>query len=272
MRKNSLQYHLRIISTKPHILNWFVPFFTLNNPKEYLRHFTGFGENKVATYHFKNGLQFKFQPRTKDTAILVESIRDTYLPPQIKIDEQSIVIDIGAHIGAFTIPAAKLVSKGRVYAFEPGDVNFALLEKNVLINNLTNVSFEKYAISDSESTAELLLDPSNTGMNSIVFEDDKAVKQTVQTKTLESVIEANKLGVVDLLKIDTEGSEYKILYSLPVEHFPKIKQISVEYHQVDKNDQNGNALSHFLKDKGYVVKKKSFPGAVIGMLYASRFQ
>ena len=51
-----------------------------------------------------------------------------------------VFVDVGAHIGYFTLLASKIVGPvGRVYAFEPNTNNFKLLQKNVKRNKLNNV-------------------------------------------------------------------------------------------------------------------------------------
>jgi FkbM family methyltransferase len=48
-----------------------------------------------------------------------------------------VIYDVGANIGIYTIPAAKLVgATGRVYAFEPHSINFATLLLNIKANSL----------------------------------------------------------------------------------------------------------------------------------------
>ena len=57
------------------------------------------------------------------------------------------VIDVGANVGWYTVIASKLVGKkGRVIAFEPEPVNFAILKKNVLANGCENVILELKAL------------------------------------------------------------------------------------------------------------------------------
>lgn len=79
------------------------------------------------------------------------------------------VVDIGSHIGYFTILMSKLVGEtGKVYAFEPEKRNFELLKKNVEFNKCSNVILNNIAISDKTGKIKLYLtNKSNSGTHSI---------------------------------------------------------------------------------------------------------
>jgi protein-L-isoaspartate O-methyltransferase len=57
-----------------------------------------------------------------------------------------VCLDVGANIGAITLPLARLASKGRVYAFEAAPATFDLLKRNIAGNALDNVTAEHAAI------------------------------------------------------------------------------------------------------------------------------
>lgn len=78
-----------------------------------------------------DGLEFLIKPHHEEfeTEIFKKEIK-----------KGDTVLDLGAHIGYYTLLAAKLVGeKGKVFAFEPEPTNFALLKKNIKINNYQNV-------------------------------------------------------------------------------------------------------------------------------------
>lgn len=78
-----------------------------------------------------DGLEFLIKPHHEEfeTEIFKKEIK-----------KGDTVLDLGAHIGYYTLLAAKLVGeKGKVFAFEPEPTNFALLKKNIKINNHQNV-------------------------------------------------------------------------------------------------------------------------------------
>jgi len=77
-------------------------------------------------------------------------------------------VDVGANIGYYSIVASPLVGiTGRVFAFEPERDNFSLLEKNIQLNQLTNITAVAAALSDTDSDAELFLNEENRGDHQI---------------------------------------------------------------------------------------------------------
>ena len=72
-------------------------------------------------------------------------------------------LDVGANIGYYTCLAAARSPDGQVYAFEPDPDNFLLLQKNIELNNLDNVSASQAALSDKAGTLTLYKSAENLG-------------------------------------------------------------------------------------------------------------
>lgn len=124
-------------------------------------------------------------------------------------------IDVGAHIGWFTLLAAKLVGeKGKVYAFEPDPVNFAILEANVALNNFKNVQLEQKAVISKKKKMLLYLSNRNTGDHRLYSTKTKAEPMRanieVQGISLDKYFE-DDLPKVNLMKVDTQGAEAAVL-------------------------------------------------------------
>lgn len=123
------------------------------------------------------------------------------------IKKGDIVLDIGAHIGYYTLLAARMVgNKGKVYAFEPDLRNFEILKKNVKENKYENVILINKAVSNKDGEAILFLNYENTGDHRIYNPKDKRKSIKIQTVTLDNFFK-NKSKKVDLIKIDIQGSE-----------------------------------------------------------------
>ena len=123
------------------------------------------------------------------------------------------VIDVGAHVGYYTLLAARLVgSEGKVYAFEPEPRNYELLVKNVQLNDYRNVVMHTEALSDRLGEAELFLSALDTARHSIFRNEvTKGRRIPVRTVTVDAFVEQEGWPQIDLLKIDVEGGETRVL-------------------------------------------------------------
>jgi FkbM family methyltransferase len=138
------------------------------------------------------------------------------------------IIDIGAHIGAFSIFAKNKFPNANVFAYEPSPVSYKLLQDNIELNILNNVNTFQSAVSDKRGIAELSIFPNSNWSDSLLTSSIHTVR--VLTVTLEDIFKVNKIDTCDILKIDTEGSEWNILSVLPKEIFNRINSIIIETH------------------------------------------
>lgn len=168
------------------------------------------------------------------------------------------IIDIGGHLGFFSIMASLLNPDVPIYAFEPHIGNFELLKTNLKNNRVKNVHPKQLAVSDRAGEAELLLSKEDLNHSLTKAIEPTGETQKAQATTLERIFEKNRIEKCDLLKLDCEGSEYVIIYSAPKDIFKKITNIFLEYHDwVD--GENSEKLKDYLKNSGYKVQK--FPNA-----------
>lgn len=124
------------------------------------------------------------------------------------------VIDVGAHIGYFTLLAAKLVEhNGRVYAFEPDPDNWRTLSYNTQLNGLGNVEAIPKAVSDHGGKAELWLSKASDqhSLSRPGARPDGRGSIIVETVSLDEFLEESGWPSVDLVKIDVEGHEPAVL-------------------------------------------------------------
>ncbi len=127
-------------------------------------------------------------------------------------------VDVGAHIGLFTILAAKLVgSDGRVLAFEPDRDTFGYLTKNVDINDLDPAAVTLFckAAGSVSRTSSLWRDPHDSGSSSLIERSflDKT-SGVVDVQPLDSWASENGWPAVRLIKLDCEGSEIDVILGM----------------------------------------------------------
>lgn len=125
-------------------------------------------------------------------------------------------VDVGANWGYYTLLAADLVGpRGRVVAFEPHPALHRLLENNVRRNNLAPVVALQIAAADRRGEMNLAgfdSGAANSGISRLTERPDASVPNySVATEQLETVLDAQMVGDVDLLKMDIEGAEALVL-------------------------------------------------------------
>lgn len=128
-----------------------------------------------------------------------------------KLKNEDIFVDIGAHIGWFTLLASKYVGdNGHVYAFEPEPNNFELLNNNVELNGFKNITAIQKAIIDKSETLNFYLSKHNTGNHRIYDINNGRTFIKVQSTSLDEYFKANN-NKIDFIKIDIQGAEIRAL-------------------------------------------------------------
>ena len=155
---------------------------------------------------------------TQNNDGLALSIFKIYEPNQTEIVKKyvrkgDIVIDIGAHVGYYTLLMAQLVGKnGKVYSFEPDPVNFQLLKKSVEINGFENVVLIQKAVSNITDKVKLFLGDDDSAINRIYDAKLGDAKESidVDSVTIDEYFKEND-ELINFIKLDSEGSEVKII-------------------------------------------------------------
>jgi FkbM family methyltransferase len=124
-----------------------------------------------------------------------------------------IFIDVGAHIGRYTVRAGlKAGRKGTIIAVEPNIDNYRLLRENISLNGLHNCL--PLNIAAYRRDAKLALYTGNDSAKNSIKTDLGKGSQKVQARALDNVLRENSVEKVDLIKIDVEGAEYDVLKGL----------------------------------------------------------
>jgi|SRR3989344_2536866 len=236
------------------VSNWYDIFFQA----------LGINSNPNFTLYLKSGEEFKLT-HFKDSPVLSENWQlDIYHLRQLH--RPKTIIDIGAYVGDFSIMAAKLFPGSNIYAFEPAPDSYHCLLVNILANSVTNINPFSIAVTDKNGQQQLF-DPGPGGQRSLNPTPKSSKPFKVQTQTLSWIFNSLKISTCDLLKMDSEGAEYEILFSTPPDIFKKIKRIALEFHDRPFGDHNG--LIELLSRLGYHTLIQYHPvEGDIGMLYA----
>jgi FkbM family methyltransferase len=148
----------------------------------------------------------------------------------------AVLVDIGANVGMYTVWAAKTRAT-RVYAFEPESQNYALLNKNIVRNEIGHiVSAYCVALSDSVGFGHLALSSVSVGGSVHQFSHGGHPAQQPQrylqgsySSTLDTLIDQGLLPIPDFVKIDVDGIESRIVMGARKTFAdPQVKSVLIE--------------------------------------------
>ena len=158
---------------------------------------THLDESYLAFQLFWRGADY-YEPITRELIQLLLNPGDTF-------------VDVGAHIGFYSMAVAVSVPEVRVVAFEPNPRNFRTLAANVAANGLADAVCEPIAISEKEGTANLYLtesDMSASLMKDFQAEDTQQIGSiSVRTASLDSYLRNHSIENLKVIKVDIEGHE-----------------------------------------------------------------
>ena len=125
-----------------------------------------------------------------------------------------------------------------------------------------------WRVPDQEGSVTLHLSSANVAGHSMYGGSGESI--AVRSTTLARILETHAIATCDLLKIDVEGSEFPILYTLPTELFSRIKRIYLECHPSATARHNGTDLTQYLEQQGYAVEVEKSADWRISRLYCRR--
>lgn len=126
-----------------------------------------------------------------------------------------VLFDIGAHIGEYTLMFKRHFRQGRVYCFEPSQLNFDRLREAT--RDLDGVDCLNCALGKHEGEATLFREEGISSLASLTkrrlghFELSLDIEETIKVTTLDQFVRDNGIEKIDLLKIDVEGHELDVL-------------------------------------------------------------
>ena len=250
----------------------------LTNAPEYLEQILGFGTKEPFRARIRGGPVIQFPP-SRGVDLLSTNIplmiRETWLdhhytPPGFEIRDGENIVDLGANVGVFSLFAAMGTPSGQIIAYEPIPELYELLCLNLQMNAVTNVRAHRAGVLDYEGHGSIWYNSSNVGGHSIYPErvnTKEAAKVPVQFTTLDKVIATNSLHTIDLLKVDCEGSEYRIFEGSSDVSIRRIRRMSIEYHGIPGGAGLLSLLVERLNRLSFRVRTMQ-TGAELGMLWA----
>ncbi len=123
-------------------------------------------------------------------------------------------IDVGAHVGMYSMLAGEIIETGQIHSFEPTPRTFALLEKNT--KHLKNITLYNKALSSQDETLTFQDYGAGYGAYNTASQEGAPAlhhapsEYQVAATSLSKICQEKSLEP-DLIKLDAEGHEWKIL-------------------------------------------------------------
>jgi FkbM family methyltransferase len=165
---------------------------------------------------FVNGYYISFRPLLRSDWKIIDSKFENEVKKIFKPLPNQVVIDIGAHIGIYTLLASKMVGeKGKVISIEPDEKSLKILYNNININNFKNIIVIPNALSEINEEKNFYKGIMPSGSSFIPSINRKLYKirdiEKVKTITLDYLIDALKINCVNWIKIDAENMDFNII-------------------------------------------------------------
>lgn len=199
------------------------------------------------------------------------------------------ILDIGSHIGLFSLYAHALNATVPIYSFEPDETNFKAIKDHLKLNHVQNVFPKNVAVAGASGQREIHLSEdshnhsffdtrqdSGDEPNNLVTPSFPAQSKTrkVQALSLSDIFDSNKakfsIEKYALIKMDCEGAEFEILQSLSPEELSLSAAYYIEYHEFT-TELHATDLVRILQRAGF--KTTSTPSrydARMGFIFARK--
>jgi FkbM family methyltransferase len=240
---------------------------------------------------FPGGLEFYTVSNVFEAELLYNEIWviEEYLQAGISLDNITCIIDVGANVGLFTLFVKSRCPGATMYAIEPIEENFEILQRNVRLHELDHVHLYNFALGKTDGSKRDFIFYPNMTANSTATPASKdhfyqvlgewrseeqarflltAVPRVSNVRTLSALLAEEQITRVDLLKIDVEGDELEVIKGIEQKDQGLIKQIAAEIH----SDELAAQCQECLREMGFCVTTEVGMTSTVGCsyLYATR--
>lgn len=155
-----------------------------------------------------------------------------------------IILDCGANMGLSVLYYSKSFPNAEIIAFEPDQSVLPFLERNIVDQQLSNVTLHKKAVWSKEEVLTFYTDKNMGGRIGVEYKNQTPIE--IQAVRLKDFINRP----IDMLKMDIEGAEYEVLKDCQdVLHF--VKNVFLEYHSFYNEEQHLDDILTIFKQQGF---------------------
>ncbi|KAB8205210.1 hypothetical protein BDV34DRAFT_235315 [Aspergillus parasiticus] len=192
---------------------------------------------------------------------------------KVELPKAPFIVDVGANIGLFSLYMKGKYPLAKIIAFEPAPENFEALERNLAFHMASTVKAYPYALGAYAGSAPFKYFPNMPGNSTLnieekeyqiqlfkenydqtfaddMFKDAKQIMVPVDRLSLFLCLHHSDFEVIDLLKIDVEGTELEVLGGIDDRDWNKVRNIVMEVSNV----KGGlDKVKQLLETKGFTV-------------------
>jgi FkbM family methyltransferase len=158
---------------------------------------------------------------------------------------RGVFIDVGAHIGRFSVLMGK--KKWKVYAFEPVKSTYNQLITNTKLNDIHTFHGFNYGLGDKPSDRQIYFSDHKTGEASLIHAEDTSNSEEVKIDAFDNLVKENFAGKDVILKIDVEGFETQVMEGIK-KMLEEVRPMII----LELWEENSKHITDYLYDLGYV--------------------
>lgn len=166
--------------------------------------------------------------------------------------DDSVFVDVGAHIGFYSLQASKKITLGKIVAIEANPSTYRRLVNNIRLNDL-DITAVNVGVSDKKEILRLSENfNKNSGGQSFVRISGSGL--SIECSPLKDILNKQSVDKADVIKFDIEGFEYKVMkgYFSSIDRACYPTYIITEYIDNDPLQTTGDHL-RLLEELGYRV-------------------
>lgn len=204
----------------------------------------------------KLGRPLAYRRGTSDEGVLAHSFeQDIFLTgvPEYDPQDGDIVLDVGAHIGDFSLLVAGKIGKGRVHALEPCRETYKMLRLNIALWGTTNIIPHRVALSQRNGKCQLYHAPNRQDWGNSTVHNYLSGHEIANCIKLESFLKKLEADDVAFAKFNCEGSEFQVILGADASTLRRFKMMLILYHCDLNKDYKQTDLIIHLKNSGFSV-------------------
>lgn len=181
---------------------------------------------------------------------------------------QPIALDIGAHVGCFSVAFARRHRDAEIHAYEASPSTAQYLHRNVTDNDFASrIHANNLAVQAVAGSLEIADNGAASGHNGVLHLNETAERVVVRSVSMADALVAGG-RTADVVKIDTEGGEYDMVLGSDPADWSSVRRVVLEYH--DLPGHSWEELEAFFVSAGLGLIRREQFGPRLGMAWLSR--